>query len=135
MRLRNRKRGITYIEVVVASAFVGICAATLADSLAFSLKTIGYVQRRTIVQTALESTIDEAKGNCLTALPTDGTTTSSFTLSGNRTVTVTQTFTRVTGKNLSLLQLSASWPEVRGSRSFNDTMTFEVYLRGPDNAG
>ncbi len=118
----------------MASAFVAICAATLADSLRFSLNTISYVQRRTIIQANLQSVIDSTKVSALTALPSDGTTNSSFTVSGSRTVSVTKTLAQVTGQNLTKLTVSASWPETRGSRFFNDSMTFEVYLRGPENA-
>jgi type II secretory pathway pseudopilin PulG len=130
--LRKRKRGVTYIEIVVAMSFVLICTATLADSISFSTQMIDYNQRRVQVQAALQSTIDECKTNCLTALPGDGTGTYSFTIGGSRTVTVTRTYTRVSGKNLTQLQVSATWPETRGSRNFDDTMSFEVYLRGPD---
>ena len=116
----------------MASAFVAICAATLADSLTFSLKTIGYVQRRTIVQTTLQSIVDETRSSVLTALPGDGTTTSTFTLSGSRTVTVTKVFAKVSGRNITQFRLTASWPETRGRGTVTDTMTFEIYLRGPE---
>lgn len=78
--------------------------------------------------------VDEYRSACLTSLPNDGTYTASWTISGNRTVTVTQIVTKVTGKNMTRIQLTASWPEIRGSRAFNDTMSFECYMRGPDNA-
>ena len=133
MRLRNRKRGVTYIEVIVAMAFVGVCTASLADSLSFSTSMIGYNQRRAIIQTKLQSAIDELKTSALSNLPSNGSANFSFSLSGSRTVSVTETFTRVATKNLTQLVISASWPETRGTRSFNDTMSFEVYMRGPDN--
>jgi hypothetical protein len=117
---------------MVAMAFVAVCTASLADSLSFSTSMISYNQRRAIVQNNLQSAIDELKAAALTALPSDGTTNNSFTISGSRTVSVTATFTRVGAKNLTQLVISASWPETRGTRSFNDTMSFEVYMRGPD---
>jgi type II secretory pathway pseudopilin PulG len=132
VRLRNRRRGVTYIEIVVAMSFVLICTATLTNSLSFSTQMIDYSQRRVLVQANLQSTIDEIKSGALTALPSDGTSNYTFTLPGSRTVTVTRTFTREVGKNITRIQISASWPEVRGTRSFNDTMSFELYLRGPD---
>lgn len=132
MRLRNRRRGVTYIEIVVAMSFMLICTATLTNSLSFSTQMIDYSQRRVLVQAALQSAIDEMKSGTLASLPADGTANSTFTLPGSRTVTVTRTFTKVVGKNITRVQISASWPEVRGTRSFNDTISFEVYLRGPD---
>ncbi len=93
---------------------------------------IDYSQRRVLVQANLQSTIDEIKSGALSSLPIDGTSNYTFTLPGSRTVTVTRTFTKVVGKNITRVQISASWPEVRGTRKFNDTMTFELYLRGPD---
>lgn len=132
MRLRNRRLGVTYIEIVVAMTFVLICAATLADSLTFSNQMIDYNQRRVLVQAALESNIDECRSTCLTALPADGTTTSNFTLGGSRTVTITRVVAKVSGKNLAQIHFTATWPEARGSRSFTDSMSFEIYLRGPD---
>ena len=112
--------------------FVLICAATLADSLTFSNQMIDYSQRRVLVQSALESNIDECRSTCLTSLPSDGTTTSNFTLGGSRTVTVTRVVAKVSGKNLALIQFTATWPETRGTRSFTDSMSFELYMRGPD---
>jgi hypothetical protein len=109
-----------------------ICTATLTNSLTFSTTMIDYSQRRVLVQAALQSAIDEIKSGTLASLPADGTANSNFTLPGSRIVTVTRTFTKVVGKNITRVQISASWPEVRGTRSFNDTMSFEVYLRGPD---
>ncbi len=132
MSLRNRKRGITYIEIVVAMAFVAVCTASLADSIAFSTSMIGYSQRRAYVQVALQSSIDEARSGAITALPLDSTTSASLPLPGSRTATIATTLTQVVGKNLTLLQVSATWPESRGTRDFTDTMSFAVYMRGPD---
>ena len=132
MGLRNRHRGITYVEVMVAMAFVGVCTATLADSLAFSTSMIGYSERRASVQVRLQSIIDEAKSGALTVLPANGTNTNSVTVFGSRTATITTTYAQVVGKNLTKLTVSATWPERRGTRNFTDTMSFEVYLRGPD---
>lgn len=123
---------MTYIEIVVAMSFVLICTASLADSLTFSTQMIDYSQRRVLIQAALQSTVDEVKTSCLTALPGDSIVNSSFVIGGSRTVLVTRKLTAVTGKNITKLQVVALWPETRGSRSFTDTMLFEVYLRGPD---
>ena len=51
---------------------------------------------------------------------------------GGKTVTWTQSLTQVPGKNMTHMQVSASWPETRGSRTFTDSMSFDTYLRGPD---
>ncbi|MEI7986313.1 MAG: hypothetical protein WCI55_11865 [Armatimonadota bacterium] len=130
--MRNRRRGVTYIEIVVAMSFVLICTATLTNSLSFSTQMIDYSQRRVLVQANLQSSIDEIKSVALSSLPSNGTSNYTFTLPGSRTVTVTKTLTREVGKNITRLQISASWPEVRGTRQFNDSMSFELYLRGPD---
>ena len=113
-------------------SFVLICTASLADSLTFSTEMIDYSQRRVLIQAALQSTVDEVKTSCLTALPIDATVNSSFVIGGSRTVLVSRRTTVVVGKNITKLQVSAQWPESRGSRNFTDTMIFEVYLRGPD---
>lgn len=113
-------------------AFVLICTATLTSSLTFSTETIDYTQRRVLIQAALRSSIDEIKTNCLSSLPADGTTTSTITVSASKTVTITKTLTQISGKNVTQVVVTATWPESKGSRTFNDTMTFEVYLRGPD---
>jgi hypothetical protein len=113
-------------------SFVLICTASLADSLTFSTEMIDYYQRRAIVQTTLQSAIDEVKSGAMTALPSNASSNSTFTLPGSRTVTVNKTIAQVIGKNVTRLQMTATWPEARGTRSFTDTMTFEVYLRGPD---
>ncbi|MBI1334820.1 MAG: hypothetical protein GC165_18290 [Armatimonadetes bacterium] len=134
MRVRNRKRGVTYVEVVVASAFLAACAATVADSLAFSMRNISYAQRRSIIQAYVQSVVDATRSSTLTALPADSTSTTTVTLVRSRTVTITKKLTQVTGLNLTLLQVSATWQESRGSRFFTDSLTYEVYLRGPDNA-
>ncbi|MEI8281995.1 MAG: hypothetical protein WCG75_06300 [Armatimonadota bacterium] len=130
--MRNRKRGITFIEIVVAMSFVLICTATLADSIVFSTETIDYNQRRVIIQASLQSTIDEVKTSCLTALPIDSTVNTNITIQNGKTVIISRVLTAVSGKNVTRLQVAAQWPESRGSRNFTDTMTFEVYLRGPD---
>jgi hypothetical protein len=113
-------------------AFVAICTATLADSLTFSTELIDYSQRRVLVQSNLQSAIDEIKAGTLTSLPADSNVNTNFTLPGSRVVTVNKRTTKVVGKNLTLLQMTATWPEVRGTRAFTDTMYFEVYLKGPD---
>ncbi len=129
--MRRRKRGITYVEVVVAIAFLGICSATLADSLNFSLQTIAYTQRRSVILRALQGSVDEIKANALTALPGDATNNGSVTM-GGRTITISQTTAKVTGMNVTKVTATATWPEVKGSRFYTDTMTLECYVRGPD---
>jgi hypothetical protein len=118
---------------MVATAFVGICAGTLADSVLLSNSTISYVQRRALVQARLQSSIDEVRSGALVVLPSDSTSNFTFTLPGSRLVTVTKTLTKISGKNITKLVLSASWPESKGSRNFNDNMSLELYVRGPDN--
>ncbi len=113
-------------------SFVLICTATLADSIMFSTETIDYNQRRVIIQAALQSTIDEVKASCLTALPIDGTVNTTITIQNGKTVNISRVLTAVTGKNVTRLQVAAQWPESKGSRNFTDIMTLEVYLRGPD---
>ena len=113
-------------------AFVVICTATLTSSLTFSTTTIDYTQRRVLIQAALRSSIDEIKTNCLSALPPDATSTSSITIGASKTVTITRSLTKMSGKNVTQVVVTATWPESKGSRNFTDSMTFEVYLRGPD---
>ena len=132
MRLRSRRRGVTYIEVIVAMAFVGICTATLVDSVAFSTAMIGYSERRAVIQSSLQSMIDEIRSGALSALPTSGTSNSTFVVSGSRTVSVSVVSTPVSGKNVAQIVVTATWPEARGTRSFTDSMSFELYVRGPD---
>ncbi len=117
---------------MVAMAFVGVCTASLADSIAFSTAMIGYSQRRALVQATLQSSIDEVKSSALTSLPLDASNSAALPLPGGRTATINTTLTRVVGKNITRYQISASWPESRGTRNFTDTMSFEVYVRGPD---
>lgn len=131
MRLRKRKRGVTYVEVVVATAFVGICAATLLDSVNLSLQSIAYTQRRSIVFRSMQGAIDEVRSQALTALPTNGTSNGVLTL-GGKTVNIATVISKVSSRNVVKVVSTATWPESRGSRFFTDTLTLECYVKGPD---
>jgi Tfp pilus assembly protein PilV len=122
---------MTLMEILIAVAFLAICAAAILDVVLVADTQGSYALRRTQVLTALQNEIEQSRGRAMAGTLTDGTTTTLMTLPGiSGTVTVTTTTTlRSTSRTLWDISTSASWTEQAKSRTWNDTASLVSLIK------
>lgn len=124
---------MSFVEVLVATVFIGTCAAVITDSLGVSLQGIARMERRmailSIMKTQMESVIRSAR----TASPIAGTTTSTPSIPGGNNAWV-QTVVGDEGSPLwDRIQITATWPERKGNRTYTETMRYITFVRTPND--
>lgn len=132
MRRLHRKRGVTLAEVLVATAFLGICAGALTDSATQALANIARSERRAVALAALrdrmEVTVQQARSSG--SLPSVITT--NATLPGGKVAVVKTTPSWSTYTSVAKIVGVAAWNEEKGSRKYTESLTVETYVRCPD---
>lgn len=130
-RLR-RQRGVTLAEVLVATSFLGVCAASLVNSATQSDVMMAKVERRIVALQALKSALERQRTTARTTALTDQVQTTNVTLPGNRSVQIRIEI--VTGAYPKTAKLTgyARWREFSGDRGYTDELSLETYVLNPE---
>ena len=132
MKRQHRKRGVTLAEVLVATAFLGICSAALVDTTTQTAANLARTERRAVALSALrdrmEVTIQQIRRSG--TLPSVFTATANLPGGGSVRVKTTPSMSAYT--KVALVVGEASWAEWIGGRVRSETLTMEVYARCPD---
>jgi type II secretory pathway component PulJ len=132
VKRQHRKRGVTLAEVLVATAFLGICSAALVDTTTQTAANLARTERRAVALSALgdrmEVTIQQIRRSG--TLPSVITTAANLPGGGSVRVKTTPSMSAYT--KVALVVGEASWAERIGGRVRTETLTMEVYARCPD---
>ncbi len=130
MKRIARTRGVTLAELLIAVAFLGVCAAVVSDTIMNGVRVTGAVQRRSSAMASAKDAIDYVIDLSETAEIEPSVTSKEIEL-GNGT-TARRTVTIVEDKNLPAdvfrVQCKVEWKEQSGSGMRNDEVVFETLV-------
>jgi type II secretory pathway pseudopilin PulG len=124
---------MSFVEVLVATVFIGTCAAVITDSLGSSLQGISRMERRmlalNIVKSEIEQRIRSAKNGGLST----GTFTSTQLLPGRASCSITVRVLDGGSNEWDRIEVTATWPERKGSRNYTELLRYETIVRTPND--
>jgi type II secretion system protein I len=127
------RRGLTLVEVLVATAFLGICAASILDSVTLSVAQLSRVNRRSLALLLTEDTLEGYKAESRTGPPGSGTFSDTYLLSDGIIATVTTTIANGTTSENRKITVVTTWEEQVLRRNYTDSLMLEMYVRTPDD--
>jgi type II secretory pathway pseudopilin PulG len=129
MRKATRRKGTTLAELLVATVFLGICAASILGAVTSAIAHTGQAERRSFALGAAEASIEALRASHISSSPSTGSTIDTIPLPGGRSGTRTRVVALVSGyTDLYTVTVTLSWTESFGP----DTITIETLVRAPD---
>jgi len=133
MRPRARPlRGTTLAELLVATVFLGLCAAPLVAATSSANRAATYASRRLVIMAAIDDQFNLTMAAGRSDPLTVGSTKTSVAVFGGVNVQLTTTIQLATGySDVYLVTVSADWNEPTRN-DLADSMSFSTYIRAPD---
>ena len=127
----KRKKGMSYVEILVATIFVATCAAVITDSLGSSLGSIARMERRLAALTILKEELSSYRIQYLTSSPVAGTYTMTHFLPGGRDCDVITVVGKESVTDYTDITTTAVWVENKNGRTYNESFQLKTYVRIP----
>lgn len=123
------RKGTTLAELLVATVFLGICAASILGAVTSSIAHTGQAERRSAALGLAEASIEALRASSISSSPSTGTTVAIVTLPGGRSGTRTRVTALVGGyTDLYSITVTVAWTETFGT----DSIVLSTLLRAPD---
>jgi type II secretory pathway pseudopilin PulG len=127
----KRKKGMSYVEILVATIFVATCAAVITDSLGVSLGSIARMERRLAALTLIKDELSKARIDYLTNSPIAGTYSMTHFLPGSRDCQVTTIIGNESMTDYTDVTTKAEWVENKNGREYTESLRLKTYVRIP----
>lgn len=130
---KNRARGTTLVELLVATVFLGLCVSAMLSSIAGTQSKADVAKWRAVAlgfaQDALASVRSQGAAGTLAA----GTATTSHTSAGSPTVTITKTVSLASGfTDLYAVRILATFTRDVAGNTRTESLQLDTYVRSPD---
>lgn len=128
------RRGTTLAELLVAIAFIGVCAGAILACVTSSSTRSTHAKRRAIVLAQLQSEIEQVRSTAKSSSLTTGTVNTTPAMSGfTGTANMSRSITLVSGyTNLYRVLVQMNWTEQTSSGQRSETLLLETNVRAPD---
>lgn len=135
MKRNARKRGVTLAELLIAVAFLGVCAAVVSDTIMNGIRVTGAVQRRSSAMASAKDAIDKVI-DLSHSQDIKASTTSEEVVLGNgilarRTVTISADGSLPA--EVLRLECVVSWKEKSGEGERDDQVSLSTLVRRRDD--
>jgi Tfp pilus assembly protein PilV len=134
VKRQHRKRGVTLAEVLVATAFLGICSAALVDTTTQTAANLARTERRAVALSALRNQMEAMVEKARQSGSAPGKLSTPVKLPDGILATVeTNSIMAVNSSNVAQIIGSVQWGESIEGKVFTKSISLEVYARCPDN--